>query len=120
MRKLAPIIEEYQADVSEAAKSLTKAKKLDVKEIVQKTKEIEETKKVLAAMGVRIPESEEWDNASNPIYKVEVESLIEDLEKMSLSEKQEKLFEIAKQDYQERKYLQALEKIWFLSYPQER
>lgn len=112
VRKLAPIIEEYQANVSEAAKSLTKAKKLDVREIVQKTKEIEETKKILAAMGVRLPESEP--------YKVEAKSLIEYLEKRSLSEKQAELLEAAKEDYQEGNYSQALEKILFLSYSQER
>lgn len=116
VRKLAPIIEEYQANVSEAAKSLTKVKKLDVREIVQKTKEIEENKQKIEALGVIVGETEELDNALAQI----VESQIEDLEKRSLSETQEELLEKAKEDYQEGNYSQALEKILFLSYPQER
>lgn len=118
-RKLAPIIEEYQANVSEAAKSLTKVRNLDVKEIVQKTKQIEENKQKIKALGIIVGETEELDNALAQI----VESQIEDLEKRSLSETQAGLLERAKEDYQEGNYSQALEKIWFLSvssYPQER
>ena len=120
VRKLAPIIEEYQANVSEAAKSLTKAKKLDIKEIVQKTKEIEENKQKIEALGVIIGETEELDNALVRVYKTTVEDWIEDSEKSILSGEQQEILEQVKEDYQEGNYLQALEKILFLSYPQER
>lgn len=115
VRKLAPIIEEYQANISEAAKSLTKVRKVDVKEIVQTTREIEENKKKIEALGVIVGETEELDRALAHI----VENLIEDLEKGSLFGSQEEILEAAKKDYQEGNYSQALE-ILLLSYPQER
>lgn len=116
VRKLAPIIEEYQANVSEAAKSLTKVKEPDVKEIVQRTKKIEENKQELKALGIIVGETEEWNNAVAQV----VENQIKDLEKSSLSEKQEEILEEIKIDYENGNYSQALEKILLLSYPQER
>jgi len=116
VRKLAPIIEEYQANASEAAKGLNKVKNVDVREIVQKTKEIEENKQKIEALGVIVGETEELDRALARV----VENLIEDLEKGSLSEDQKELLEAAKEDYQAGNYPQALERILLLSYPQER
>jgi hypothetical protein len=116
VKKLAPIIEEYQANVSEAAESLTKAKNLDVKEIAQRAKEIEENKLKIEALGVIVGEAKELDNVLTQI----VEGEIADLEEGSLSEAQAELLEEAKKDCQEGKYSQALEKVLLLSYPQER
>lgn len=114
--KITPIIEEYQTNVSEAAKSLTQIKKPDVKKIVQKTKEIEENKQKIEALGVIVGETKEWDNALAQI----VEDQIKDLEKGTLSEAQEKILTEVKIDYEEGNFSQALEKILLLSYPQEK
>jgi len=114
--KITPIIEEYQTNVSEAAKSLAQIKKPDVKKIAQKAKEIEVNKQKIEALGVIVGETKEWDNALAQI----VDSQIKDLEKGSLSEIQEKILEEAKMDYQNGDYSQALEKILLLSYPQEK
>jgi len=116
-KKLAPIIEEYQANVSEAAKSLTKVAEPNVKEIVQKTKKLEENKqKIEASLGIVVGEIEELDIALAQI----VEEQIEDLEGQILSERQEELLEKARENYQEGNYSKALEIILFLSYPQEK
>jgi len=115
VRKLAPIIEEYQFSVSEAAKSLTMAHQLDLEEVVQRTREIEENRKKAESLGVII-DNTEVDNALAGIVKRE----IEELEEGSLSETQVGLLEEAKEEYQDGNYSDALYKIWLLSYPQER
>lgn len=114
--KITPIIEEYQTNVSEAAKGLTQIKKPDVKKIVQKTKEIEENKQKIEALGVIVGETKEWNNALAQI----VENEIKDLERGVLSDAQAKILEEVKKDYESGNYSQALEKILLLSYPQEK
>lgn len=112
--KITPIIEEYQADVSEAAKSLSQIEKPDVKKVAQKAREIEESKQKIEALGVIVGETKEWDNALAKI----VEDQIKDLEEMSLSETQIEVLKEIKVDYEGGNYSQALEKILLLSYPQ--
>ena len=116
VEKLAPLIEEYQANISEAAKSLGEVKKTEVKEIVEKTKQIEENKKKAESLGVVIEEPKELNDALAKL----VETQIKDLEQNSLSPQQEKIFEEVRKDYKEGKYSQALEKILILSNPQEK
>ncbi len=116
VEKLAPLIEEYQANISEAAKSLGEVKKTEVKEIVEKTKQIEENKKKAESLGVVIEEPKELNDALAKL----VETQIKDLEQNSLSPEQEKIFEEVRKDYKEGKYSQALEKILILSNPQEK
>ena len=116
VEKLAPLIEEYQANISEAAKSLGEVKKTEVKKIVEKTKQIEENKKKAESLGVVIEEPKELNNALAKL----VETQIKDLEQNSLSPEQEKIFEEVRKDYKEGKYSQALEKILILSNPQEK
>ncbi|MCD6178114.1 hypothetical protein J7K03_02610 [bacterium] len=116
VEKLAPLIEEYQANISEAAKTLKEIKQPDVKEIVEKTKKLEENKEKVKSLGVIIEEPKELDNALASLVK----SQIQEIEKSSLSREQEKIFEQVKEDYKEGKYSQALEKILILSYPQEK
>ena len=116
VEKLAPLIEEYQANISEAAKSLGEVKKTEVKEIVEKTKQIEENKKKAESLGVVIEEPKELNDALAKL----VETQIKDLEQNSLSPEQEKIFEEVREEYKEGKYSQALEKILILSNPQEK
>ena len=106
--KLAPIINEYKADISEATKSLTKTDKINVKEIVATAKKIEENKKALADLGINIGDE------PNALAKV-VELQIKDLEKSSLSEKQLETLGQVKKDYENGNYSQALENILLLS-----
>ena len=115
-KKVTLIIKEYQANVSEAAKSLEKVETPNVKEIVEGNKRIEENREKIEALGVRLGETKEWDNALARI----VESEIKYWEKSTLSESQLEIFEQVKEDYQDGSYSEALEKILLLSYPQER
>ena len=112
VKKLAPAISEFQANMSEAAKSLATVKGQDVEKIVAQTKKLEENKqKVEEVLATKI-ETEEYDNALAQI----VESQIKDLESRTLTEEQKLLFEEAKADFSAGDYNQALEKILILSY----
>lgn len=111
VQKMAPAIEEFQANVSETAKNLVKVKKVD-EEIVENTKKLEENKeKVEKVLATKI-ETKEYDQALAQL----VESQIKDLEGRTLTEVQQELLEEAKEDFEAGNYSQALEKILILSY----
>ncbi len=112
VKNLVPAIEEYQANISEAAKNLTEAKKPDVEKIVAQTKKLEENKQKVEALGVVLGETEKLDNAISQL----VEREIEELESQTLTESQQELLEAAKEDFEAGNYSQALEKILILSY----
>lgn len=109
--KLTPIIEEYQNSVNEAARSLSQTKQPDVRKIVEKTKELEESKQKIESLGVIVGETEEWNNALAQM----TEQQIKDLESATLSEEQKEQLEEAKTDYESGDYSQSLEKILNLS-----
>ncbi len=112
VKKLAPAISEFQANMSEAAKSLATVKGQDVEKIVAQTKKLEENKqKVEEVLATKI-ETEDYDNALVQL----VENQIKDLESRTLTEEQKLLFEEAKADFSAGDYSQALEKILILSY----
>jgi len=111
VKKLAPAISEFQANVSEAAKSLAKVKGQDVEKIVAQTKKLEENKKKVEEVLATKIETEEWDNALSQI----VEREIKDLEERTLTEEQEKLLAEAKSDFEAGNYSDALVKILILS-----
>jgi len=110
--KLAPAIEEYQESFSEATKMASTIKEAkEVKEIVPRIREAEETVENLKSYGVVIGAEEEPVQLYRPI----VEPLITDLEKRTLSSEQEVLFTQAKEDFEAGDYAQALEKVLILS-----
>ncbi|MDI6591338.1 MAG: DUF5667 domain-containing protein [Patescibacteria group bacterium] len=116
VRKLPAAVEEYQTNVSEAAKSLEKIKEPEkAKEVVVEIKKLEENKqKVEKVLATKIDSEKEGDSVQG-LYKTPAEVLIEDLEKRTLSEEDQKILEEAKELYQAGKYSEALEKIWILS-----
>jgi hypothetical protein len=119
VRKIAPIIDEYQGNLVRAAESLDRAEERDaekVRSIVKKTREIEENKRKVEALGVVVENTEEFDNALAQM----VEREIKELEKKVLLEEQKELLERIKEDFQEGEYSQALENILLLSYPQDK
>jgi len=111
VKNLTPALNELQANISQAAKEIIKTKKLDVKEIVQQTKKLEETKQKVEALGVVIGGTEELDNALAQL----VEQEIKDLGTRTLTENQEKLLTEAKENFEANNFSEALEKIWLLS-----
>jgi len=115
VKNLAPAINEFQASVSKAAESLTKAGAEKnpqlVKEIVLEVKKLEEKTEKVKALGIEVGKNEQLDNALAKL----VEREIEELEGKTLTEDQEKVLTQAKEDYQNGNYSYALEKILLLS-----
>ena len=113
VEKLAPAIEEYQASMAEAAKSLKKV----TNEIVQKNQQLEETKaKIESSLGVKIDETEDLkDTISNKIAEAKTaEAQIKDLEGSTLNEVQQKTLEEAKKAFEDGNYRLVLELIQLL------
>jgi len=113
VKKLASAISGFQANMSEAAKSLAKVKGgADVEKIVAQTKQLEENKqKVEEVLATKI-ETEKFDDALSQLVEREIKTL----ESQTLTEEQKLLFEEAKADFSAGNYSQALEKILILSY----
>jgi len=106
VRKLAPAIDEFQANVSEAAKNLAKAKTVG-KDIIVQTQELKKnTEKVEKTLATQIG-TEELEN----VYKDIAEREIKDLENSSLTESQTKILAEAKEYFQAGDYSNALIKI---------
>jgi hypothetical protein len=111
-RNLAPTINEFQANISEAAKNLVKidattSDPVVIKKIVEETKKLEENKQKVESLGVVIGE-EGITELENALAKV-VGDLIKDLEDRSLSEKKEGILNEMKELFETGKYAEALE-----------
>jgi hypothetical protein len=117
VKNLAPAIEEFQANVSEAAKVIqaTGSDPIIIKGIAEQTEKLKENKEKVEALGVVIGDTEELENALASL----VERELKYLETRTLSEEQQKIFEEAQKDYLAKDYSAALKKIIDLSYPQE-
>jgi hypothetical protein len=117
IKKLAPAIQEFQTNASQAAKGLAQAKQPDVKQIKQiadATKKIEESKQKAEALGVVVGDTKELDDALAKI----VEKEISDLETRILNESQAEVLKQAKESFEAADYSAALEKILILNNPQ--
>lgn len=114
VKKLAPAISEFQANISEAAKSLAKVKGQDVEKIVAQTKKLEEnTKKVEEVLATKIL-SQETEESLISFYKTQAEMLINDLGNQTLTEEKEEILNQMKKLFEEEKYLKTLE-LYFIS-----
>ena len=114
VKKLAPAISEFQANISEAAKSLAKVKGQDVEKIVAQTKKLEEnTKKVEEVLATKIL-SQETEESLISFYKTQAEMLINDLGNQTLTEEKEEILNQMKKLFEEEKYLETLE-LYFIS-----
>ena len=112
VKKLAPAIAEFQANVAEAADNLIKAKDFNIKEIVADTQKLEENKAKIEALGIVIGETKDFDSAMKQLVERELESI----EEQVLGESQDQALIKIRQDYEAGNYSQALEGILFLSY----
>lgn len=112
VKKLAPAISEFQANISEAAKSLAKmgATTSDpaiIGKIVEETKKLEENKQKIESLGVIIG-GEGTEEFNNALAKV-VEDSIADLEDRTLLNGKKEILAAMKQLFEEEKYSEALE-----------
>jgi hypothetical protein len=115
VKKLAPAINEFQASISEATKSLsrmeaTSSDPVAIKKMVEGTKELGGKIQEVKSLGVVIGE-EEFDELQVVSDKLEVKLfnlLISDLEKRTLTEEQEELLNEMKELAEQGKYSEAL------------
>lgn len=114
IQNIAPAIREFQASISSATKNLIdgigQKDAQSIKYITLQIKKIEDNKKQLQTYGVDLEatqESKDLNNALAPLVKLE----INDLEKTSLTEEQQKTMQTVKDLYADGKYSDALEEI---------
>jgi hypothetical protein len=114
MQNIAPAIREFQASISEATKNLIgsigQKDSQSIKDIAFQIKKIEDNKKQLQTYGVDLgatQESKDLNNALAPLVQQE----INDLEKTTLTEDQQKIIQAVKGLYADGKYSDALEGI---------
>lgn len=114
VKKLAPAISEFQANISEAAKSLAKVKGQDVEKIVAQTKKLEENKKKVEEVLATKILSQETEESLISFYKTQAEMLINDLGNQTLTEEKEEILNQMKKLFEEEKYLETLG-LYFIS-----
>ena len=111
-RNLAPTINEFQANMAEAVKTLSKinassSSPVVIQKIVAETKKLEENKQKVESLGMVIGE-EETAELETILGKM-VEGSIKDLEGMTLSEEKAEILNQIKELFEAKKYSEALE-----------
>jgi hypothetical protein len=109
-KNLAPTIDEFQANISQAARELSKidattSSPTIIKRIVQETKKIKENKQKAESLGVVIDGTEELDNALRKMAR----DLIGDLERRLLTEEKQETLVKMKELFDQEKYSEVLE-----------
>jgi hypothetical protein len=110
VKNLAPTINEFQANIHEAAQNLaridaTTSDPVVMKKIVEETKKLDENKQKIESLGMEVGGTEELDTALAKI----VGNLIEDLEGRTLTEEKENVLTEIKELIGGGKYTEALE-----------
>ena len=109
-KNLAPTISEFQANISEAAKNLSKSDAATsspgvIKQIVEQTQKLKENMKIAASLGFTTGDIE----ATGELDRATAEYLIKYLDTLTLSEAQENILAEMKKLFEEKKYTEALE-----------
>jgi len=109
-KNLAPTINEFQANISQAARELSKidattSSPAVIKKIVEETKKLGENKQKVESLGVVIDGTQELDDALGKI----VGNLIGDLESRTLTEQKQETLVKMKEFFDEGRYSDALE-----------
>lgn len=109
-KNLAPTIDEFEANISQAAKELSRinvstSSPATIKKIVEETKKIEINKQKVESLGVVIDGTEELDGALGKI----TENLIKDLESRTLTEEKQEILVKIKELFEAGKYSEVLE-----------
>jgi hypothetical protein len=113
IKKLAPAIQEFQANISRAAENLVKTQNPNVKQIAFEARKLKENKEKIEALGIVVGETKDFDNAMAAL----VERELSDLGERTLNAEQKEILDGAKEDFADENYSDALEKILLLSYP---
>jgi hypothetical protein len=111
VKKIAPAIQEFQANVSKAAKDLASAQNPDIQKIASETKKIQETRQKIESLGIVIGDTPDLDSALLQLIKRE----IDDLQVRTLTEAQKEIFAKAVADFNAGDYSDALVEIWSIN-----
>lgn len=108
-KNLAPTINEFQANISQAARELSKidattSSPTIIKKIVEEAQKIKENKQKAESLGVVIDGTEELDSALEKIAG----NLIDDLQERTLPEEKEEILVKMKELFEEGKYLDVV------------
>lgn len=114
VKKIAPAVQEFQANISKAAKDLVAAQNIDISKIASETRKIKENRQKIESLGVVIGETKEFDDALSQLVSRE----LSDAETRTLTEKQQKVLIAVKEKFEAEDYSGALEEILLLNYPQ--
>lgn len=109
--KLAPAIQEFQANVMKAAEDIMAAQNLNIETIVSETRKLEENREKIESLGIDLGETKEFNDAMGQL----VEREIKDLENRMLTDEQEEILENVEIDFENGNYSKALEGIVLLS-----
>lgn len=114
IQNIAPGIREFQASISSATRNLIdgigQKDSQSIKEIALQVKKIEDNKKELQTLGVDLEATQESKDLNNALASL-VQREIDDLEKTTLTEDQQKIMQTVKDLYADSKYFDALEEI---------
>ncbi len=114
-KNLAPIISEFQANISKATEDLTKTQNFNVQQIVSETKKIKENKEKIESLGVVVGDTNELDSALLQL----IERELKDLEVRTLTDAQKEVFVKAVEDFKAGNYPEAYLEIWLISNQQQ-
>ena len=112
-KNLAPSINEFQATVSEAAKSIKVAEVKDIKAVSKNVEKIEERQEKIRSLGIEIGENKEFNDLKQGIACKRASELIDFTKTRTLTKEQEELFKEAEELFVEEKCTEAEEKILF-------
>ena len=118
MQNIAPAIKEFQASISQATKnlidSIEQKDSQAIRALVLQIKKIEDNKKQLQTYGVDLIDTQESKDLNDALAPL-VQREIDDLEKTTLTENQQKIMQTIKDLYAGEKYSDALERILMLN-----
>ena len=111
-KNLAPTISEFQANMAEAVKTLSKinassSSPVTIQKIVAETKKLEENKQKIESLGVVIGE-EEISELDSALFRI-IRNLMRDLDNRTLSEEKAKILDEMRNLFIDGKYSEALE-----------
>jgi len=121
-QNIASAVSEFKASISGAAKNLVlsltqqdnKKSLKELKDIAAEVKKIQDNQKQAETLGIDISQTEEVKELDNALSSL-VKDQIDDLEKATLTESQQKALGQAKDLYSQQKYSDALEEILLIS-----
>ena len=111
VKKIAPAVQEFQANVSRAAKDLMNTQNPDVQKIASETKKIQENKQKIESLGIVVGDTPDLDSALLQLIQRE----IKDLQVRTLTDAQKEIFVKAVADFNAGNYSDALAGIWSIS-----